>query len=320
MAIDLFSNSSPSKLLTLHAGELAIELAPHIGGAIARFYSVRHGRHHHWLRPASDAALTAGVVDGMASFPLVPFCNRLRNGTTLFNGDRIDIAPNRPGSPHPIHGIGWQRPWRVTAHDSESAQLEMAHAGEGWPFPFHASQLITLRDDRLSVTLEVENRGSQSMPLGIGHHPYLPHRQRARLGAALEAMWATDDELLPTTLVSSPLLGHLRNGVGLEGLVVDNNFTGWDRVARIDWRADGEHEPARRLLLSAESPCDFLVVYAPADEDYFCVEPVSNCTDWLNLGSHPPRHVGGSVLAPGTSARATFWLEPGWPEHGATVA
>ena len=52
----------------------------------------------------------------MASFPLLPWCNRIRDGRAQFGGRDIAIAPGHPASPsgkHPLHGIGWLRPWQV---------------------------------------------------------------------------------------------------------------------------------------------------------------------------------------------------------------
>ncbi|MDP9109734.1 MAG: aldose 1-epimerase [Pseudomonadota bacterium] len=304
--------ASPA-LLNLHAGALTLELAPAVGGSIARFYSTQHGHVQHWLRPATAAAIAAGDAEGMASFPLVPFCNRIRQGCASFDGREIALAPNRVGSPHTIHGIGWRQPWRVTAHDTQSAQLEMTHDGQDWPYRFHAAQLITLHDDRLTVTIDVENRDTVPMPLGLGHHPYLPDRRHARLTVDVKAMWGGDAEVMPTTLQTPPLLQQLRSGVALSEVVQDNNFTGWSHRAQVDWPAVAGRSRAARLVLGADAPLDYFVLYSPAEHDFFCIEPVSNCTDWLNLTDHPAEQIGGRVVAPGERARATFWLEPSWP-------
>jgi aldose 1-epimerase len=63
--------------------------------------------------------------------------------------------------------------------------------------------------------------------------------------------------------------------------------------------------------MSAGEPLRFFVTYTPTDEDLFVVEPVSNCTDWLNLRHLGPERVGGMVLAPGETAEAWIRLEPG---------
>src|SRR5687767_10966738 len=99
----------------LQAGPLVAEVAPEIGGSLAALYT-RAGAteaRRDWLRPTTEAALQTRSPLELASFPLVPWCNRIRDGRFDWNGRRVQLAPNRPGSPHTIHGIGWLRPWRI---------------------------------------------------------------------------------------------------------------------------------------------------------------------------------------------------------------
>src|ERR687897_805150 len=46
-------------------------------------------------------------------FPLIPFSNRIENGRFSFNGSPMRLAQNLPGSPHAMHGHGWQAAWEV---------------------------------------------------------------------------------------------------------------------------------------------------------------------------------------------------------------
>ncbi|MBC7499605.1 MAG: aldose 1-epimerase [Herminiimonas sp.] len=287
---------------------MRVELAPSIGGSIARFYSETSRGQHHWLRPATNAALLSGDAEGMASFPLVPFCNRIRNGRAHFQGREIRLPPNRGNSPHTIHGFGWQHPWNVREHDEHSAVLEFVYAGGDWPYPFRATQHYRLSADRLDITMEVKNNGPDPMPLGLGHHPYLPNRRAARLTVAVAAMWGGDEEVMPTEIQQPPLLARLRDGVALSEVIQDNNFIGWQHSARVDWPAlDG---PATGLVMQAASPLDYFVLYSPAEHDFFCIEAVSNCTDWLNLKNVPKEQVGGSIVAPGEKCKVHFSLMP----------
>jgi aldose 1-epimerase len=63
--------------------------------------------------------------------------------------------------------------------------------------------------------------------------------------------------------------------------------------------------------MEAQPPLDFFVLYCPHQYDYFCAEPVSQCTDWLNL---MPRYghavLGGSRIEPGATLTARYSLTP----------
>ena len=102
--------------LRLVAGELRAEIVPEVGGSIGAFWTEAGGhRRTHWLRPATQQTIGLRNPLGMGSFPLVPFCNRIRDGRASFEGREIHFPPNHPAgnSPHPLHGIGWQRAWTV---------------------------------------------------------------------------------------------------------------------------------------------------------------------------------------------------------------
>jgi aldose 1-epimerase len=312
--------------LNLSSGDLRLTLVPGLGGSIAAFYRSWHDgdvdRCTHWLRPASEVSLASGELLKMASFPLLPFCNRLRDGRADFEGRSIRFQPNHPDgeSRHPLHGIGWQRPWRVLASSSTAASLALDFtASAEWPWSFSAKQDIVLAPDRLGLTLTLTNTDTVAMPAGIGQHPYFPHTAGARLMSVTQGMWRTDPEVMPTGFVPGPggAVGALADGLCLADLELDNNFTGWQRSALIEWPAD-QQGPARRLTMTAESPLDYFVVYSPRGADYFCAEPVSQCTDWLNLmTTHPAAALGGARLAPGESLSARIELQPDWSVAGA---
>jgi aldose 1-epimerase len=307
------------ELVVLAAGELRLLLAPRAGGSIASFSrNWREGhrrRELHWLRPATATGLAAGNPLDMASFPLVPFCNRIRDGRAEFEGRAIRFPPNHPGedAPHPLHGIGWLLPWQVESAREDAAELALTvEASAAWPWRFSARQSFVLKERVLEVGMQVRNEDSAAMPVGIGHHPYFPHHPGTRITSPAQAMWRADAEVMPVALEAGAEVEALRAGVELARLDLDNNFTGWERSTRIEWPAD-LHGPQRSLTMEAESPLDFFVLYSPRGRDHFCAEPVSQCTDWLNL---LPRHgaaaVGGARLAPGEHLDVRFTLRPEW--------
>jgi len=305
--------SQAPKLEALQAGDLVAEVVPAIGGSLAAFYTrgtpARPRRD--WLRPASAEALRAGSPLGMASFPLVPWCNRIRDGRFVWEGRPVELAPNVDGSPHTIHGIGWQRGWQTLQRGEAWIELVLADAGDGaWPYPFTAVQRYELDGNGLTVTLALRNTGADRMPAGLGHHPYFLHRREGAgttVRANVGAMWLADGEVMPTELSTShPAVAALRTGMPLAGFDLDNNFVGFGHESRVGW-PDGSG-----LRLVGASPLDHFVLYSPSDKDFFVMEAVSNCTDWINLRSrgHSPAETGGAALEPGATLRVLTRLLP----------
>lgn len=290
---------------TISAGTLTLDVAPQVGGSIARFAGLCDGRPIDWLRPATPEALAARNPLGMASFPLIPYCNRIRDGRFAFQGREVVLPANYGASRHAIHGDAWQRPWTVVEHGPAMLTLDFLHEGGAWPFPYAARQSYELTPEGLTVRLTVTNTGATAMPLGLGHHPYLPRTPETTITATVDAIWATDHEVMPTTLKRTWVTERMATGLRVADADMDNNFIGWDRTAVVRWP-----ERNAALRMRADAPLDFLVAYTPGHEDFFCLEPVGNCTDWPNLTHLGEAQVGGMVLAPGQSTEVRFRLEP----------
>ncbi len=303
-----------SDMLVLRSGNLTVELAPHIGGAIASFFQMADTRRFDWLRPASGSAISEKNPLDMASFPLLPFCNRIRHGEFNFQGEAVKLPANLRGEPHAIHGMGWQRPWQVVQRDHSSALLQLDYPAASWPWAFSASQLFELSPDGLRLSLRLQNRSKRPMPFGFGHHPYFLKSPGMSVQLHSQLMWQTDSEVLPTALTHTPIVSALSRGIPLEKISLDHHFVGWDRsaVLRFQQSVDSADSSAAEfpntLVLTAEPPLNFIALYVPEKAPYFCLEPVSNCTDWLDSPVASKAHFGGDFLLPDESRKALITL------------
>lgn len=278
----------------------SVAIAPDIGGSLLWFRSTGGDRTIDWLRPADAGALAARDPAGMACFPLVPFSNRIRDGRFEFDGQVVQLPAKLPHDPHFEHGHGWRRPWIVAACDASRAVLRYRHEPDQWPWRYEAEQEIALADGALEIRLTLRNLAETAMPFGFGLHPYFPADGAPRIETDAAAMWETDAEVLPTRLVRR---ADRRQAIEVAGSNLDNVFAGWSRHARLVW-------PERRLDIEADAPLDFLVLYTPSGEPYFCAEPVSNATDAFNFSPEQRGEAGHRVLEPGASCAATVRFIP----------
>jgi aldose 1-epimerase len=292
-------------VITLRACGAGVRLAPAAGGAVVRYWDDREGRAVDWLRPTPDEALRDDDPYEVSAFPLVPYSNRIRDGRFEVGGRSVALPLNRAAEPHSIHGHGWQAEWRVVEATDAEARLEYRHAPDAWPWDYHCTQRFRLTPSNLTVELALANLSDSAMPAGLGWHPYFPRTPRARITAEVRAVWLTDAQMMPTALISSPVTADLARGVAADELALDNCFTGWSRRAAIEWPEIGT-----RLVMTAESPLDFLVLYTPRGRPFFCAEPVSHSTDAFNLAAAGRADVGARLLPPGESLYASITLAP----------
>ena len=296
-------------LVTLAAGAMRVVIAPEVGGALAAYYESTPEGPLHWLRPATQAAFDERDPLRMASFPLFPYCNRIRDARFQFDGGIVDLNGNDLRFAHALHGNAWRHPWQVGARTESSVELHFEHEPDSqqpgdWPFRYRAQQRIELIGGALRITLSAQNLGDRPMPFGMGHHPYYPRTAQTRVYAHVQAMWHADADVLPTHLGPHPAIEALRDGLSPDAFALDNNFANWSREATIAW--PDEH---RQLTMTADAPFDHMVVFAPANDAQLCVEPVTNTTDCFNAAGMQEQ-VGGCVLQPGEEIAATLEWTP----------
>lgn len=275
-------------VLELAAGALRLALRPDLGASLAGLW--------HRDRPVlrSSAPEQLAGPRAAACYPLLPYSNRIGHCRFAWGGRDRQTHPNVDGSPHSLHGVGWQRPWTVVRHEARQAELALHHPGDAdWPFAFDATQTVTLEDDALALRLTLVNRAGETAPAGLGWHPYFPKRPRSRIHAEVAGRWENDDAHLPARHAAQPGID-----ADVAWLDYDHCFTGWQGAARLR---------DELFALKLTSSLERLVVYTPPLRDYYCVEPVSHVNNALNLPD-PAAH-GMQALAPGAVAEAWMRLE-----------
>lgn len=286
-------------VVALSSGALEIELSPSFGGAISRFdYAGPTGRtpilreSHSPLRNVLDTA----------SFPLVPFVNRIRGGAFEFRGRTVRLEPNMPGDPSPLHGQGWLNPWTVDSRSGSDAALSYRHEPGEWPWAYEARQLFQLDEHGLSLSLICRNDSAEPMPCGLGQHPYFHCSRETRIDTRVTHAWTVDDHVLPVAKVSAAGRYDLSDRA-ICGQDLDNGFGGWSGTVQMSdpvWPFDIQ-------LSSAQAR--FFQVYSPVDGGIFVAEPVSHANAALNAPEDEWRELGMRVLEPGEEMALDMRLE-----------
>jgi len=271
-------------IITLRAGALRLDLAPQVGGAIARFDAGGQPV----MRPAP-----ADLDDPLAAscFPLAPFSNRVRDGRFAFRGRAVQLDANMPGQAHPLHGQVWRSAWTAVRQADRSATLDCLYEPGDWPWAYTARQVFDLDEAGLTVTLSVTNRSLEPMPCGLGLHPYFPCTAQTQLDALVEGVWTIDAEVMPVARQAASGRYCLRER-RICGADLDNGYDGWSGGARICW-------PERSLELTLAADAGFFQVYAPSAGALFVAEGVTHANAALNLPEDQWGAAGLTVLEPG---------------------
>ena len=242
-----------------------------------------------------------------ASYPLVPWSNRISNGGFVVDEKLYSVAPNAAGMPYPIHGDGFLQPWQYTQLDASSLNMTLeSDKFNGNPHRYRAVQSFNLVDGGMDQSLTVTHLGDVPLPYGLGLHPWLPRNEHTKLQANVGGVWLSHPDCLPKEHTPDfPPTWDLNAGISAAGTLIDNCFTGWDGTARVTWSDQDllltlQHLSKSRVNAEvnthSNSP-NYLLVFRKVAGDHFCLEPVSHPIDAFHLPDQP----GLQVLKKGES-------------------
>lgn len=261
---------------------VALRLTPELGGGVQSFrWRAREIFH---TRPGAAGPLALGC------FALSPFSGRIAQGRFAAHGRAISLKrnhPTDPDHPHTLHGFDWLAPFELIESSQARAVLRGRRPADEWPWSYEAEQVFTLTNDGYRHALSITNLSDAPMPAGLGLHPFFP-RAQARVSLAVDGVWNTTDDQVP---LEWRALAEAPDWLG--SAAIDHCFTGRRGPVVIDW-------PSHRLTIDPDATLKFVVVFTPAGEGYFCIEPVSHMPDAVNR-AEPPDTTGLRWLAPGES-------------------
>ena len=105
---------------------------------------------------------------------LVPWPNRLRDGSYEFDGRRQQLPLAEPEQSNAIHGLVRWAGWRIGEREAGRVVMEhVVHPQPGYPFTLALVVEYALSDAGLSVETTARNLGAGPCPYGCGQHPYL---------------------------------------------------------------------------------------------------------------------------------------------------
>jgi aldose 1-epimerase len=149
------------------------------------------------LRLGGQSAVVVGVGGGLRSYSvgdrsvldgygpdelcpsgrgqlLVPWPNRIEDGSYEFGGRSYQLALDEPERRNAIHGLTRWSEWSVAERGTERALLKhMLYPSPGYPFALELEAEYTLGEEGLTVRIAATNVGSEPCPYGAGAHPYL---------------------------------------------------------------------------------------------------------------------------------------------------
>ncbi len=287
-----------------HGGQRATVVE--VGGGLRQ-----HSVGEHELLDGYDAQ---SRCTGARGLPLVPWPNRIRDGSYTFGGTEYQVPLTEPDKHNAIHGFLRWRNWTCRRHDADRVVMGIVlNPMMGYPFALDVTVDYRLDDSGLTVCTSATNLGAKTCPYGAGQHPYLTVGTDLIDPCSLQLDAArylpTDDRGLPTGDVDvDGSAFDFRDGRTIGAQEVDLTFTdlardadglAWVRLTapdgrRVDVWVD-EHYPFVELYTSHTQP-------PPHYRTGLGVEPMTCAPNAFRTGEGLVR------LEPGESTSATWGI------------
>ncbi|MGB9620708.1 MAG: aldose 1-epimerase, partial [Armatimonadota bacterium] len=141
---------------------------------------------------------------------------------------------------------------------------------ENYPFEVDMVQSFAMKPDRVELSAQITNSGTSPAPVAFGYHPYFRVSNREREGVEIRLPAAREVLLTPDTVLPT---GETRETNGIlklaAGRYYDNLFSDLTgrRMSLVDRLA------GRAIHVNFDEGVELLVVYAPDNSDFVCIEP-----------------------------------------------
>ncbi|MCP4190258.1 MAG: aldose 1-epimerase [Planctomycetaceae bacterium] len=266
-----------------------------------------------WSEPGFETGRKRASGSGIPI--LFPFPGRIKGTQFHWNNQSYPLEEG-DGCGNAIHGFVHTRPWRLVDRGSDfvtaefQASIDDPSLRTQWPSDFYLRATYRISKACLASHFEVENRGDEPLPIGLGTHPYfrLPLRsdsnaEDCRVQVPVSSSWELVE--MNATGKCLPLSDALAYQTGLRfgDVRFDNVFSG----------LTGPESPCEAQLHDSSPGCSVrirwsdefreLVVYTPPHREAICIEPYTCVPDAFRLAKQNI-DAGARVLEPGASFEA----------------
>ena len=200
---------------------------------------------------------------------LAPWPNRLADGRFEFEGTVAQAPLNEPERANAIHGLVRWRPWQLEALAQNVLTVACTlYPSPGYPFLLGLRVEYRLGRLGLTITTSARNLGQESLPFGLGFHPYFTagteHVDTAVLELPATERLVLDARALPTG-ERHPVVGteyDFTTARAIGPTAMDTAFGGLRRDGdRLAWASLSDPATGRGASIWVDDRFGYLMVF-----------------------------------------------------------
>ncbi|WP_423840659.1 aldose 1-epimerase [Vibrio mytili] len=269
-------------------------------GAIINQYRVNHSPFSFITGYKDSEELIQSHPFFSRSAKLFPFPNRLNAGRYNYKQREYKLAANFPWSEHAVHGLLYNQPFELVAHEANSEyaeaifRFETSKLADGYPFAFRLDIRYRINyQGVLSCNTTITNLGTEHFPFGDAWHPYFSlgcELEQCQLSMSPHTELTHQHDLPTGECVSSNLFS---NPTLLTGLTLNHCYQFSDPCEQTVMLLREDKNAS--LHFQQNQGYSFVQLYTPPSESSIAIEPMTCPADAFN------NHIGLLELAPGES-------------------
>lgn len=222
-----------------------------------------------------------------ASSLLFPFASRVENGEYFFQEDKYHLNCNDGNNA--LHGLVYNKKFELFEPEEHhkccfaTFNYFEKEKSEGFPFPYFFSVTYTLFEDKLDVSMSVQNTGEFSFPFTLGWHPYFNCDDFANSFLTFKSNQRVEfnDNLITKEIVDE----KTPEVYEIHGKQLDDCFVLADNKVAFT-------TPSYKVEITQNSTNSFLQLYTPKDIPVIAIEPMTGISNSFN------NKIGLQVLEP----------------------
>ncbi len=260
-------------------------IVPEHGGTMLELWL-----HHKQILDACETAEALSNNQSYKSSLLFPFPNRLKDGTFQLNGNSYQFPINDAGTNNALHGISRDVKMDVLhkecSEEKASITLSYFETGEhkSYPFAFLVEAVFSISEETgFELEMKVTNEDNQSIPIGIGWHPYFKLEGQVNdLSLQLPAckLIEVDERMIPTGNLLKYTYFQKERRIGKT--VLDNGFELNENPGKQKVLLSHPDYQLKYWQETGPEKFNFLQVYTPSHRSSIAIEPMTCNIDALN--------------------------------------
>lgn len=234
---------------------------------------------------------------------LAPFPNRVAEAKYHFQDQEFSLAINRPKEALALHGLLYNGAFKVLESGANTCSLQYSYQGlaQGYPFPFDLFISYQLEGNGiLTISTTTKNIGTDTMPFGLGWHPYFSMNQRIdelQLSFPESKQLLLDDRKIPTGervtfLSDTALLDLVNHDFDDCFLMLGKGMNYFELIGK-----------KYSLLVSAAADFPYFQLYTPKDRSSIAIEPMTCAPNAFN------NEMGLILIPSGAYHKASFQIQ-----------